>query len=201
MRPLTSHDADRIAGQVAKTGQRLTRRTGRTTALAATARRATDWTPGIASALGKTGGRQPGAVSDPTGQAVVNAERRTRTPGEPVDPDATNERHAGWNSDDGDRWQIELATAARRLEATALLVEKIMDIIDGTNTPRSRDHVKRCANLACATIIETSTTELAGHEWCPACYSYRLRHDGRDAPHDVVANRERMRAKRTCADA
>lgn len=178
MKPLTSHDADRIASQVAATGQRLARRTGRTTALAATAQRATDWTPGIASALGKEGAAAPGTVSDPTGQTATHA-----------------------YDDPTGRWPLELATAARRLEATALLVEKLMDRIDGHDEPRTRDHVKRCSNLACATIIETSTTELAGHEWCPPCYSYRLRHDGRDAPHDVVGARERKRTQRARIDA
>ena len=178
MKPLTLHDADRIAQQVAHTGQRLARRTGRTSALAATAQRAADWTPGIRSALGKEGAGQPGGVSDPTGQAVA-AER-----------DETSER-----------WPLELALAARKAEACLLLLERLMDRIDGHDSPRPRDQTKRCSNLACATIIETSTTELATHEWCPPCYSYRLRNDGRDAPHDVIEARERKRRQRGKVDA
>jgi hypothetical protein len=200
MRPLTSHDADRIAGQVAKTGQRLTRRTGRTTALAATARRATDWTPGIASALGKTGGRQPGAVSDPTGQAVVNAERRTRPPGEEVDPDATNERHAGWDDQAAARWPIELAMAARRLEAAALLVEKLMDRID-SQTVQDRHQPVQCKQQGCDVVIETKLSEYALNPNCPDCYRWLVKHDATMVPATVLADRRRKRTQRARIDA
>jgi hypothetical protein len=173
MKPLTSHDADRIAGQVAATGQRLTRRTGRTTALAATAGRAADWTPGIRSALGKEGAGQPGGVSDPTGEAVCN------------------------NHDEAAaRWPVELAMAARRLEASALLVEKLMDRIDGHDEPRPRERTKECRNPYCHEIIETALSEYAGMDWCGPCYDYRLRNEGRDAKPDVIAARQRKRAQR-----
>ena len=169
--PLTKRDADRIATTVAGIAVNLARHTNRHSALAWSTERAKAWQPGVRSALGATG-RGGSGISDPTGQAATR---------DYDDPTA--------------RWAGELATAARRLEACALLVERLCARIDGHDEPRPRDRTTQCRNPYCETIIETSMSEYAGLEWCSPCYDYRLR-NGRDASHEVIAARERKRRER-----
>jgi hypothetical protein len=76
--------------------------------------RALDYAPGIRSGA-LEGSRSSGVAADPTGAAVVAAERRRKNPNDPTG----DELHAGWRADPTEWWALELATALRATVAIA----------------------------------------------------------------------------------
>lgn len=134
---------------------------GRVSTLELARARALDYAPGIrAGAL--EGSRSSGVAADPTGAAVVAAERRRKNPNDPHG----DEVHAGWKDDATEWWALELATSLR---ATVAIAARLANLVVAVNAHADPD-------------IDTTTgrrTAALGAGLCRGCD-----HDAPGTPND-----------------
>ncbi len=150
---LTTPELEQILAELTAIVAELARHATRSTVtVAEQARvRAEQYSPGVsATVTGAGNGRSVGTVSDPTGEAVIRAEKLTRP------TDGTEPRHAGWHADPTEWWPTQLAVAAR---ATVTIAGRLADVVTAINA-----HA--------APIIDDRTgrrTDTLGAGLCRAC--------------------------------
>jgi hypothetical protein len=128
-RPLTPDEPRALLGDLVAVVGALNKRTradpprrGTITVLELARDRAAAFAPGVRAAA-LAGGRSSGTVADPTGAAVVAAERRR------ADADG-NERHAGWRTDPTAFYAVELATTLR---AAVVIMGRLAALVTAIN--------------------------------------------------------------------
>lgn len=148
--------------------------------------RIADHAPGPRSSLGSDGARGSG-VSDPTGQAVANAQQLER--GKPEH----EARGIGWRDDPILAHAAHVGSElARHLAQLRILAKDVRDV---TAPHVEERRVRYCLNPNCDSVIETPKGDVALTLWCPPCYRHRAEH-GTDADRRTVMNRRYQQASR-----